>query len=139
MNTYHYWTTFASETISYVFILLTIFANFILSVVLVPILITIHGPFLYLSILFISLSFGLLFSSLLHSIDSANHLIANILVPLIALINIILFTNLSNKLITLLALNTPAHQPILVGIVYVGGYVLPEIVLHRMNFSIRQS
>ncbi|OYT32549.1 hypothetical protein B6U93_01325 [Candidatus Woesearchaeota archaeon ex4484_78] len=124
INTLLYWTL----------LIISIIGNFIISVVLVPFLLILKGPALYFSLFFLSLSFGYLFSFVLHSIEELQpkqYIIAHIFIPSIALINIAIITVLSNKLILLLKLTTPFHNPLLVGMAYFVGYLTPEALKYR--------
>ena len=129
-------TVLIDSILLHVMLFLAIFGNFILSVVMVPVLIALRGIFLYVCIYIIAMSFGALFSFLLHGIEMAKpsqHLLASILIPSLALINVAIFANLTNKLIVLLHLAEPGHNVILVGLVYVFGYVTPEILTHVLH------
>lgn len=124
---------FIDLSIFWVMLIIAIIGNFILSVALVPFLITLKGAILYLSLFMIALSFGILFSFLLHSIDKLGgkkHILATVFIPSLALINVVIFAILSNKIIALLHLTTPPHNPIAIGAVYVLGYILPEAIIH---------
>ena len=117
----------------WVMLVLAIVGNFILSVAIVPFLLVLKGTTLYLSLFMIALSFGILFSFLLHSIQKIGlrkHILATVFIPALALINVAIFAILSNKLIELLHLSTPPHNPWFIGAVYVLGYVLPEALIH---------
>lgn len=117
-------------------LIISILGNFILSIVLVPFLLTMSGIALYASIFFIAATFGYFFNFILHGIEQLQpqqHVIAGILIPALALINITIITLLSNKLIVLLDLATLFHSPILIGIVYVLGYVLPGSAQHLLK------
>ena len=125
---------FLDASLYWVLLMIAILANFILSVALVPFLLVFKGVSLYLSLFLISLSFGLLFSFILHGIDrikSGQHIIAAVFIPAIALINVAIVAMLSNKLISILQLSTVPHNPFLVGGAYVLGYVLPEAIMHN--------
>jgi len=117
----------------WVFLFLVIVGNFIISVVLVPFFLVFRGFFLYFSLFFIGLSFGCLFGFILASLErmkTRQHIIWSIFIPALALINVGIFAVLSNKLIYLMKLSTPAHNPMLVGACYVFGYVIPSAILH---------
>jgi hypothetical protein len=78
----------------------------------------------------IALSFGFLFNVLLkdiEEIDYAHHLIADIFIPSLALINTFVITNLANHFITILNIQT-AHNPLVIGILYVIGFMMPYLV-----------
>jgi len=127
------WIVGVDSALYWVLLLLAIIANFVISVVLVPFLLILEGWSLYFSLFFIGASFGLFFSFILHSLEQLQkeqHIIASVFIPCVALINVGIFAVLSNKLIVLLKLATPPHNAILVGAVYVFGYVLPGAFVH---------
>ena len=127
------WVLRIDSALYWVLLLLAIFANFVISVVLVPFLLILKGLALYFSLFFIGASFGLLFTFILHNIEKLEahqHIIASVFIPCLALINVGIFAVLSNKLIILLKLATPPHNPLLVGAFYVFGYVLPGSIIH---------
>lgn len=137
------WIRFVDNSLYWVLLLLAILANFVISVTLVPFLMTMRGFFLYFILLVIAITFGFLFSQILHALEylqARQHLIIGILIPAIALINLAILTLLSNKLIGILELTTPAHNPWIVAVVYVIGYSLPELLENksgrRMNVSV---
>lgn len=119
----------------WVLLLLAIVANFVVSVVLVPILLVLEGFGLFLILFFIGISFGWLFGYVLHSLEvhGKQHVIWSIFIPVLAIINVAIFTMLSNKLIGLLKLSTPVHDPLLIGVFYVAGFILPGAVQHVMK------
>lgn len=127
------WIRHIDGALYWVLLLLAIVGNFIVSVVLVPFLIVMKGTALYFSLFFVGASFGWIFSFILHGIDqlrTGQHLIASVFIPALAVINVGIFAVLSNKLIILLKLATPPHNPFVVGAVYVLGYVLPGTLWH---------
>jgi hypothetical protein len=127
------WVKTVDSTLYWLLLFLAIVANFIVSVVLVPFLLILKGATLYFSLFFIGASFGWVFSFILHGIEKLKkdqHIIASIFLPCLALINVGIFAVLSNKLIILLKLGTPPHNPVFVGAVYVLGYVLPGAIVH---------
>jgi hypothetical protein len=127
------WIRGLDSALYWVLLFIAIVGNFILSVVLVPFLLILKGILLYFSLFFIGASFGWMFSFILHNIEKLQkeqHIIASIFIPALALINVGIFAVLSNKLIILLKLTTPPHNPMLVGAAYVLGYVLPGAISH---------
>jgi len=127
------WIRHVDGSLYWVMLFLAVVGNFILSVVLVPFLLTLKGASLYATLLLVGASFGWMFSFILHNIESlrkGQHIIASIFIPCLALINVGIFAVLSNKLIILMNLTTPPHNPFLVGAVYVLGYVIPGAVMH---------
>lgn len=124
---------FLDSSIYWILLFLAIIGNFILSVVLVPFLLAFKGLALYFTLFFVGISFGWVFSFILHNIEQLKknqHIIASVFIPALALINVGIFAMLSNKLIILMNLATPPHNPFFVGAVYVLGYVIPGSLTH---------
>jgi hypothetical protein len=124
---------FLDSSLYWILLFIAIIGNFIISVVLVPFLLAFKGASLYVTLFLVGISFGWMFSVILHNIDQLKnnqHIVASIFIPALALVNVGIFAILSNKLIILLKLSTPPHNPFLVGAVYVLGYVIPEAVSH---------
>ena len=120
----------------WILLVIAIVGNFVVSVVLVPFLVSLKGAGLYFILFFIGLSFGLVFGFILHSIEDLRprkHVIAGIFIPAIAIINVAMMAILSNKLIMIMKLETPEHAPAVVGAVYVLGYIVPEIIGHFLK------
>ncbi len=113
----------------YFFVLFTAIAgNFIVSVVLVPFLLIMGGFYLYMTLFFIGLAFGALFNVIinyLEKLESRHHIIAGFFIPVLALINMYIITNLSNHLVTLMQLRTLLHNPVIVSITYIVGFIVP--------------
>jgi hypothetical protein len=127
------WVKSVDNALYWVLLIVAILGNFVVSVVLVPFLLILKGAALYFSLFFIGASFGWLFSFILHNLErlqAHQHIIASVFIPALAIINVGIFAVLSNKLIILLKLATPPHNPFIVGAVYVFGYVLPGSIGH---------
>lgn len=119
------------EALIWIALLVTIFANFVLSVVIVPFLLMLSGTFLYFVILIFGVAFGLLFTFLLRSIEKielTRHFLANVFIPIIGLINMYIIARISNKLILVLNLDVSEHSPALVSMVYVFAFLLPYLI-----------
>jgi hypothetical protein len=112
----------------WVAMIVAIAGNFIISIILIPFLVSITNKVaLYIIIFAISLSFGFLFNILLkdiEEIDYDHHLIAGVFIPTLALINIFVITNVANHFLILFKIQT-SHNPIIVGAIYVAAFVSP--------------
>jgi len=118
--------------IYWVALLIAITGNFILSVVLVPFMLILSGYMLYLTIFVVGISFGSLFTIIfgyLRKLETTHHIIAGIFIPAIAMINIYIITNLSNKLIEILELNTIKHDPLSISFTYIISFVAPYLYI----------
>ena len=127
------WIKNMDRALYWTLLFLAIIGNFVISVVLVPFLLILKGASLYFSLFFIGISFGWIFSFMLHSMQRLHveqHIVASVFIPALALINVGIFAVLSNRLIELLKLTTPPHNPFFIGAVYVLGYVLPGSISH---------
>ena len=107
-------------------LLLAITGNFIISVALIPELIALKGFQLYLIIITLGISFGLLFELLIRTIElqAKHHLFLGTIVPLLAVINFIIISNSMKKLV---GLENPQNA-LLVGTVYAISFILPYAV-----------
>ncbi len=117
------------DKLVYFFILFVAIAgNFVVSVVLVPFLLIMSGFYLYSTLFFIGLAFGALFNIIIHyleRLEEKHHIMAGFFIPVIALINVYIITNLSNNLVGMLRLPTTLHSPTFVSIAYVVAFVMP--------------
>lgn len=119
----------ASRVIYWMALLVLITINIIISVVLVPFLLVLKSYILYIIIGTIALMFGLIFNFLivdLEHLERKHHLFAAIIIPLVAIINIFLIVNASNRIDDLLKINIQ-HNPITISVVYVFFFILPYL------------
>ena len=127
------WVRRIDSSLFWLLLVIAIVGNFCVSVILVPFFLIMKGATLYGSLFFIGMSFGWLFSFILHSIEQVQKkrkIIASIFIPSIALINVGIFAILSNRLIEILQLSTPLHNPAFIGAMYVLGYIIPDALAH---------
>jgi hypothetical protein len=110
-------------------LILAIIGNFIVSIVLVPLLTVLSSGSLLLVIAIIAITFGFLFSSLLRDIESLNpnsYVMGSIFLPIQALINVYFITLLANEVSTTLKIEN-WHNPLIIGIVYMCAFISPYI------------
>jgi hypothetical protein len=121
---------FLDELTYWIFLLIAVAGNFILSVVLVPFMLILTGFYLFAILFVIALAFGILLNTLLkeiQQIESKQHIIPIIFIIAIALINVYIITVFTNKLEILLQLSTPAHSPVLISATYTAAFVIPYL------------
>lgn len=122
-------------------LLIAILGNLIISVVLVPFLLLLHGLGLYFTVFVIGVTFGLIFNVLVRYIEElgeGQHIVAGAFIPALALINMYMIAHFSNKLEILLQLTTPAHSPVGVSVTYVIAFVLPYFLKHFQHVKSRR-
>ena len=123
-------TRFLEKHIYWILLIVIIAANFAISISLIPILMALNGMALYLIIIVLGIIFGLLFELVIRGmehLEKRHHIFLVVLIPLIALINIFVITNVSNNLIKTLNLKN-AQISIIVAAVYAVSFVLPYII-----------
>ena len=107
-------------------LLIAVIGNLIISISLIPILLVLTGPSLYIVVITLGVSFGLLFELLIRSIENLetkHHLFLSIAIPIIAVLNFIIISDNMNELI---GIENP-QDPIIIGSVYAIAFMLPYI------------
>ena len=121
---------FLDKRIYWILLAVIIAANYAISVALIPVLMAFSGMPLYLIIIILGISFGLLFELVIRSIEhleKRHHLILAVLIPLTALITIFVISGISNDLSEKLNF-TNIHNPFLIAVIYAASFVLPYII-----------
>jgi len=104
-----------------------IIGNFIISIALIPALLALKNFPLYLVIITLGVSFGLLFDLLIRSIENLtarHHLLLATFIPTLAILNFIIIS-VNMKYFT--GLNNP-QNPFLTGAAYTISFILPYII-----------
>ena len=107
-------------------LLIAIIGNLFITISLIPVLIVLKGPQLYLVIITLGFAFGLLFELLIRSIDNletSHHLFLGIIIPIIAVINFIIVLNNMKELIGI----QNFQDPIIIGSIYAIAFISPYI------------
>ena len=107
----------------------SIFANFVVSMILIPILLVVTQGYLLLALFFVGFVFGVLLETIIKE-TSGYHmsklLIPELLIPAIALINIYIATQLSNRVAAMLLWENHIQNPMVTSVVYVTAFMLPH-------------
>jgi len=123
---------FLDKTVYWVALIVAIIGNFIISITLIPFLLTLNTFQLYLVIITLGIAFGLLFELLIRSITylrTGHHLFFGFLVPVIAVINVFIITNVANNLEKTLMLGN-VYNPLIVSVVYGVAFIVPYVFYH---------
>jgi hypothetical protein len=107
-------------------LLIAVIGNLIISISLIPVLLVLKGPLLYIVVITLGISFGLLFELLIRGIEdleTKHHLLLSIAIPIIAVINFII---VSNNMKTLIGIESQ-QNPVIVGAVYTIAFMLPYL------------
>ena len=114
------------KAVYWISLAVAIAGNFIISVALMPFLLALSGYRLFLFIIALGASFGLLFELLVRGIENLeakHHLFLAITIPIVALAN---FVIISDNLKKLIGVESP-QDPIIVGAVYSIAFILPYV------------
>jgi len=115
------------KSVYWISLIVTIIGNIIISISLIPFLLTLRSFQLYLIIITMGIAFGLLFELLIRTIEhleTKHHLFLSIIIPIIAVINIIVIVLFSNRLEEIINIQNP-QNPVLIGVVYAVAFILP--------------
>lgn len=121
---------FLEKRVYWILLVIIVAANFAISVALIPILMALKGAFLYFVVITFGIVFGLLLELVIRSVEhleSKHHAILAFLIPLTAIINVFVISNISNNLTKTLNL-TNVHNSIIIALVYAASFVLPYII-----------
>jgi hypothetical protein len=138
------WIKFLDAALYWGIFAIAILANLIVSIVLVPILLTITDIWLYFTIAFIAATFGVMFEVVIREtegLQKKKYVIAEIFIPAIALVNVYIIVQLSNMLAAVLKLPGANQSALLVGFLYVLCFSLPHViwlVFRRMRHAARK-
>jgi len=112
-------------------IIVMVFANIVVAGVLIPFLIALNQAVLYVAVIILAGTIGFLYNLLIADIghlERKNHLWAGILVPLLALGNIIAVVLLSNRFIEDAQIPNVQHDPYVIGVVFAVAFILPYVI-----------
>jgi len=115
----------------WVVLLVTIVGNLILSIILIPFLLTLSHFQLYLIITIIAVTFGFLFDLLIRDIENLeqkHYIMAGIFIPSLAIINVFFMVRFANYLTRIMRFSNIQHNPLIVGIVYTFAFIMPYLI-----------
>jgi len=123
------------KAVYWISLAVAIAGNFIISIALMPFLLALNGFRLFLFIIALGASFGLLFELLVRGIENMeakHHIFLGIIIPVIAAINFII---VSNNLKMLIGIESP-QDPVIVGAVYSIAFILPYVSYRENHLQI---
>ncbi|MHA1918015.1 MAG: hypothetical protein ACTSUV_06880 [Candidatus Ranarchaeia archaeon] len=119
------------DTASYwILLAVAIVGNILVSFTLIPFIILLSNINLFIIIIILGASFGIMFSSVIRDVEIQlhHHTLILFVVPLVAFISFFIITNMSNAIATTYDIHT-THNPAFVGILYVFAFLVPYINL----------
>ncbi len=126
INPVVYWTA----------LVMAIAGNIFIAVLLIPFLLFLQSTQLFLLMIVLGISFGLLFNFILKDIelvDPSHHIIAEVFIPALGIITIFIMITIANQLS--FRVDNPIHQnPVLVSVIYIAAFILPYAVFRLYEF-----
>ncbi len=126
-DTQHHDVHFA-KIVFWTAIVVIIFANLMVSLVLIPFIIVFQSWALYLVVVLLAGSIGFLYNYLITDIghlERHHHVLASIIIPIIALANMLITVMVSNRFMAELKIPNTAHNPWIVSIVFMAAFIMP--------------
>jgi len=122
---------FIDSIVYWAVLIVTIVGNIILSIILIPFLLTLNHIQLYLIICTIAATFGFLFDLLIRDIENLeqkHYIIAGIFIPSMAIIDVFFMVQFANYLTNIMQLSTIQHNPLIVGVFYTASFIAPYLI-----------
>lgn len=122
---------FLDATVYWFVLMIAIMANMVLAIILVPFLLVFPAAPLYVLVVSLGLTFGLIFNTILKDLaelEKKEHLVAGIFIPAIALINVFYMVSFSNHLAQTIRINEITHNPVIVSVFYVVAFTIPYLI-----------
>lgn len=129
---------FLDAVVYWALLVVAIIGNMVISIILIPFLLSFKKVPLYSIIFILAVMFGSLFDQLIKEIENLEHkhqIIAWVFIPVLALINIYYMTSFTNHLTETLELPVSLNSPLLVSIVYIVAFILPYIIHKIIELS----
>ena len=122
---------FFSKIVFWSAMVVIVFANLLISVILIPFLIALYDFVLYAIVAVLGLVIGFLYNFLITDIgllETKHHRAASVIIPIVAMGNVVIMVVTSNRFIESIQLNNSPHNPWIVAAVFGGAFILPYIV-----------
>lgn len=123
---------FFSKMVFWSALVVIIFANLLVSLILIPFLIVLDKWVLYVIVAVLAGTMGFLYNFLITDIgllEKKHHRTASIIVPILALGNMLITVVIANHFIAKLNfVNNSQHNPLLLGIVFGAAFILPYVI-----------
>ena len=120
-----------SKTVFWISIIVIILGNLIVSFSLILFLIFLNSWILLGVTALIAWIVGMFYNHLIHDVDhleKKHHLIPSIIIPVIAMINVVFVVILANQFISLPKVNNIQHNPVLIATIYSLSFIAPYLL-----------
>lgn len=121
---------FFSKIVFWSALLVIVFANLIVTLILIPFLVVLNKAVLYALVILLAGMIGFLYTFLITDIgylEKRHHRLASVLVPLLAFANALTMVFVANRFIADLQGPYTPHNPLLISLVFGGAFILPYV------------
>ncbi len=111
-------------------------ASMLGTLILIPFLLLFSATSVYVMVLIYGILFGLTFGYMildLQHLDHKHHIISGIIVPLIAVANILIMMSLTHKIASFFLIKIQ-HNPLTVAVFYLSGFLLPYLFMGMVDY-----
>ena len=122
---------FFSRMVFWTALMVILLGNFMASLLLIPFLVVFNAAIVYTLAIFLGGAIGFLYNFLINDVEhleAKHHLLATIIIPLIAIINIFLVVAVSNQLISESNLKNDVHSPLITALIFAIALLLPYTI-----------
>ncbi|MFH1827692.1 MAG: hypothetical protein ABH824_00360 [Nanoarchaeota archaeon] len=123
---------FFSKIVFWSALIVIIFGNLLISLILIPFLIVLNQWVLYSIVTISAIMIGFLYNFLITDIgllEKKHHRMASIIIPLIALANMIVMVMISNQfIISMNFIHNQPHNPITLSLVFGFAFIFPYVI-----------
>jgi hypothetical protein len=126
----HVHEPFFSKIVFWSAILVIVVGNLMMSIALIPFLAVLNRWFLDIIILVLGLVMGFLFNFLITNIghlDRHHHILAGIILPIIAVVNVVFIVLIGNRMIEAIEIVNVRHNPWIIGVLYGAAFIFPYV------------
>jgi hypothetical protein len=109
-------------------LVIAIITNFVISIVLIPLLLALRGFVLYIIIITLGTSFGFFFEIIIRDIENLekkHHLIITSIIPILTIINLFIMSIVANRIELFLHLDNTSYNAFIVALVYSASFMSP--------------
>jgi len=132
---------FFSKIVFWSAMVVIVFANLLVSLILIPFMIALDRFFLHAIVVVLAGTVGFLYNFLITDIghlEKKHHILAGIIVPVLALANMIIMVIISNRFIEKLEIQIEQHNPWLTAGIFAVAFILPYII-DRIRIMVSES
>lgn len=124
-------TTKKDQMAFWILIAITVFSNFLLSLILIFLILILEHPFLYVIAIVLGLAFGMIYERLINGmthLDTHHHVFSLLVILVGGVINIIYILGITSVLFDFFGMKNRIYSHFTMALTYLIAYLLPYIV-----------